>query len=81
MKMLEVEVPDEAAELPKIQERIAWFVRVQLKIARWRNERADPEIEDIVDGAFQEAEKLTENGLGSEEARRRFVQQWRTFKA
>ena len=80
MKTLEVQIPDEAAEIPQIQDRIAWFVGEQLKIARWRSERADPEVDGIVNGAIEDAAELKESGLGVEGARRQFVQQWQSLQ-
>ena len=80
MTSLTIDVPDEATQIKDLRERLEWFVSEQLKIDQWRKDRYSPDIEELVDEAYAEAEQLKSDGMTSETAREEFVMQWREFR-
>jgi len=80
MTKLTIEVPDEAAEIADLQERLKLFICEQVEIDRWRKRRYSPGVSDLVDEAFTEAERLKKDGMTAEQSREEMIQQWREFQ-
>ena len=73
---LTLEIPDEAEEIADLQERLMWFVTEQVRIHQWRKRRYPAAVDEIVEKAVREAERLKASGMTPQQARREFVAQW-----
>jgi hypothetical protein len=73
MSTLTLEIPDEAEEIADLQEQLKWFVEEQVRIHQWRKRRYSSTVDEIVEGAVQEAERLKASGMSPEHARQEFV--------
>ena len=79
MATIHIEIPEEAVQIEGLGERIAWFVEEQIKIARWRKHRYGAEANDLVAAAYDEAARLSAEGMTTDQARREFTTRWQAL--
>jgi hypothetical protein len=76
---IHIEIPEEAAQIEGLGERIAWFVEEQIKIARWRKDRYSADVNNLVAAAYAEADRLRADGVSPQQARQEFSARWQTL--
>ncbi|MDF1754324.1 MAG: hypothetical protein P1U89_16190 [Verrucomicrobiales bacterium] len=79
MKSLTIDIPEEAAQIKDLRERLEWFVEEQVKLDQWRQQRFPHDVEELVNEAYDEADRLKSEGLSMDQAREEFVKLWREF--
>ncbi len=77
---LNVHLPDQdqeaIARIDDLEARVAWFVREQIALERWRGSRQAEVDRDIALDAIRQAETWRQSGVSREQVAERFLRRW-----